>query len=69
MKKQMMDAIADTGLTDTDISLMMSLAEQGNAEQMKTILHERRKTLLSEIYDRDEQIRHIDWIIYHLSKQ
>lgn len=69
MKKQMMDAIADTGLTETEVIQMMRLAEQGREEQMKTILHERRKTLLSEIYDRDEQIRHIDWIIYHLSKQ
>ncbi len=66
MQREISEAIAQTGLPENKTEGMIRMAENGEAEELTKQLRIHRKELLDEIYEKDEQIRRIDWIIYHL---
>ena len=66
MQREISEAIAQTGLPENKTDGMIRMAENGEAEELTKQLRLHRKQLLEQIYEKDEQIRRIDWIIYHL---
>ncbi len=66
MQREISEAIAQTGLPENKTEGMIRMAENGEAEELTKQLRLHRKQLLEQIYEKDEQIRRIDWIIYHL---
>ena len=66
MKREISEAIKEAGFSRQEISEIQILVWEENHVLMKEMLRRKRKDLLADIYQKDEQIRHIDWIIYSL---
>lgn len=60
-------AVLETGLPEETISDAIQCLQKKDYSRAKEILHNGRQNVLGEIYEKEDTIRHIDWIIYQLA--
>ncbi len=69
MRKEMIvTAVEETGLPEMRQKEIRACVKTGNYPKAKELLHEGRESLLAEIHMKEDEIRHIDWLIYSLGK-
>ena len=64
-----MTAVGETGIPVKMIQEIRYLMKKGEYGQAERLLHEGRSELLKEIHQREDEMRHIDWLIYSLNRQ
>ena len=63
-----MTAVEETGLPAENRDEILSSVQQHDYAKAKDLLHEGRSSLLAEIHQKEDEIRHIDWLIYTLGR-
>jgi hypothetical protein len=63
-----MTAVEETGLPAENRDEILTSVQQRDYAKAKNLLHEGRDSLLAEIHQKEDEIRHIDWIIYTLGR-
>lgn len=63
-----MTAVEETGLSQKTMLEIKKSVKGKNYMRAKELLHQGRQSLVSEIQSKEEDIRHIDWIIYSLGR-
>ena len=62
------DAVEETGLPAKNIAEIQENVKERNYCRAEALLRKGRQSLLEEIHQKEDEIRHIDWIIYTLGK-
>ncbi len=66
--KMIMTAVEETGLPPENREEIRTSVEERDYVRAKKLLREGRDSLLAQIHQKEDDIRHIDWIIYTLAK-
>ncbi|MDO4521503.1 MAG: hypothetical protein Q4B44_07640 [Erysipelotrichaceae bacterium] len=66
--KMIMTAVEETGLPAENREEIRASVKDRDYARAKNLLHEGRDSLLAEIHQKEDEIRHIDWIIYTLGR-
>ena len=63
-----MTAVEETGLPAESREEIAESVRERDFGKAKDLLHQGRQSLLAEIHQKEDEIRHIDWIIYSLGR-
>ncbi len=69
MKENMiLTAVEETGLSEENKREIRNSVKSGDYLRARNLLHNGRDTLIAEIHGKEEEVRHIDWLIYNLGR-
>ena len=64
-----MTAVEETGLPAKSREEIAESVMKHDFGKAKDLLHQGRQSLLAEIHQKEDEIKHIDWIIYNLGRE
>lgn len=66
--KMIITAVEETGLPAENREEIRTSVKERDYVRAKNLLREGRASLLAEIHQKEDDIRHIDWLIYSLTR-
>lgn len=67
-EKMILTAVEEAGLSEENKREIRNSVKSGDYFRAKKLLHNGREILVAEIHSKEEEVRHIDWLIYNLGR-